>query len=181
MTAQIRTHASLGRETTPSRRRLRAALATLVLAGTGLVIAATVDPAQAAAPSAFVRVNQVGYVASAPKRAYLLASGLQTGATFSLRNGSTTVFSGPIGADLGSWTNAYPHVYALDFDAVSTVGAAYTIVVIHHLCDRCDPYSMTLADFTAFVDWLATRSAGGTVVRTTAEVIGGPVQPPVTP
>jgi len=54
-------------------------------------------------------------------------------------------------------------------------------IVIHHLCDHCDPYSMTVADFTAFLDWLAPRAATGTVVRTTAQVIGGPVQPPVPP
>ena len=58
-----------------------------------------------------------------------MASGLETGATFSVRNGPTTVYSAPIGADLGSWSNTYPHVYALDFDAVSAVGSAYTIVV----------------------------------------------------
>jgi len=109
--------------------RLRAALATLVLAATGLIVAAPVGPALAATPTAFIRINQVGYVASAPKRAYLLASGPQTGATFSLRNGSTTVYTAAIGADLGSWSNAYPHVYALDFDSVATVASAYTIVV----------------------------------------------------
>ena len=60
-------------------------------------------------------------------------------------------------------------------------GGGWVQLVIHHICDHCDAYSMTLADFTALVDWLAARSASGTVVRTTAEVIGGPVQPPVLP
>jgi peptidoglycan/xylan/chitin deacetylase (PgdA/CDA1 family) len=60
-------------------------------------------------------------------------------------------------------------------------GGGWVQLVIHHLCDRCDPYSMTVADFTSFVEWLAGRTASGTVVRTTAEVIGGPVQPPVAP
>jgi len=58
-----------------------------------------------------------------------MASGVETGATFSVRNGPMTVYSAPIGADLGSWSNGYPHIYALDFDAVAAVGSAYTIVV----------------------------------------------------
>ncbi|MFI6319356.1 polysaccharide deacetylase family protein [Nonomuraea sp. NPDC050556] len=47
-------------------------------------------------------------------------------------------------------------------------GGGWVQLVIHHLCDHCDPYSMTVADFTALVDWLAAR---GSVVRTTAEVM----------
>jgi peptidoglycan/xylan/chitin deacetylase (PgdA/CDA1 family) len=60
-------------------------------------------------------------------------------------------------------------------------GGGWVQIVIHHLCDHCDPYSMTVADFTAFLDWLAPRAATGTVVQTTAQVVGGPVQPPVPP
>ena len=82
------------------------------------------------AQSAFVRVNQVGYVAGASKRAYLMASGTESGATFSVKNsGGTTVF-GPaaISANLGSWSSSYPDVYGLDFDALTAVGT-YTITV----------------------------------------------------
>ena len=53
--------------------------------------------------------------------------------------------------------------------------------LIHHVCDHCNTYSMTLADITALIQWLAARAATGTVVRTTAQVIGGSVQPPVQP
>ncbi len=60
-------------------------------------------------------------------------------------------------------------------------GGGWVQIVIHHLCDRCDPYSMTLADFTSLVEWLAARAPSGTVVRTTAEVVGGAVKPPVAP
>ncbi len=77
--------------------------------------------------NAVVRVNQLGYVSSASKRAYLMSKGLESGATFSLNSGSSSVFSAPIGADLGAW-GAYLHVYALDFDSVSTAGT-YTIAV----------------------------------------------------
>lgn len=84
----------------------------------------------ALAQSAFVRVNQVGYVSGASKRAYLMASGAETGATFVVKNsGGSTVF-GPaaIGANLGSWSNGYPDVYALDFDNFTTTGT-YSISV----------------------------------------------------
>jgi len=80
--------------------------------------------------SAFVRVNQVGYVSGAAKRAYLMASGAETGATFSIKNSSGTPVFGPaaIGANLGSWSNGYPDVYALDFDSLISAGT-YSIAV----------------------------------------------------
>jgi endoglucanase len=83
----------------------------------------------ALAQTAFVRVNQVGYLPTQTKRAYLMSSASETGATFSVKNSSgTTVFSGPIGANLGSWSKTYPNVYALDFDSATSVGT-YTITV----------------------------------------------------
>jgi hypothetical protein len=60
-------------------------------------------------------------------------------------------------------------------------GGGWVQIVIHHLCDGCDAYSMSIADFTGLVQFLAGRSATGTVVRTTAEVVGGAVKPPVAP
>jgi endoglucanase len=86
-------------------------------------------PAAPTPPSAHVRVNQVGYVSSVAKRAYLMASAAESGATFSVVNSSgTTVYSAPIGANLGSWSSAFPNVYALDFGAVVAAGT-YTIRV----------------------------------------------------
>ena len=62
------------------------------------------------AQSAFVRVNQVGYVSGGAKRAYLMASAAETGATFSVLNSSGASVFGPtaIGTKLGSWSNSYP-------------------------------------------------------------------------
>ena len=60
-------------------------------------------------------------------------------------------------------------------------GGGWVQLVFHHLCSQCDAYSITPADFTALLDWLQPRAASGTVVMTTAEVIGGPVRPPVQP
>jgi hypothetical protein len=104
-----------------------ALLAAIVLAAGGLHPAtARSAPAPGAA---FVRVNQVGYPAAAAKRAYLMASVAETGATFSVNNASgVPVFSAPVGPSLGSWSSTYSNVYALDFDAVATAGS-YTIAV----------------------------------------------------
>jgi endoglucanase len=87
-------------------------------------------PARAATGTAFVRVNQPGYATgSQAKRAYLMASGTETGALFSVKNSSgTTVYSAPIGANLGKWSASYPDVYAVDFPAVTTPGT-YSISV----------------------------------------------------
>jgi len=80
--------------------------------------------------AAYVRVNQVGYVSGASKRAYLMASAVETGATFVIKNSSGSTVFGPaaIGANLGSWSSGYPDVYALDFDSFTTAGT-YTISV----------------------------------------------------
>jgi endoglucanase len=82
-----------------------------------------------AAQTAFVRVNQVGYVGGGSKRAYLMSSGAESGATFSVRNSSgASVLTAPIGANLGLWSRSYPNVYALDFSNVTPSGT-YTITV----------------------------------------------------
>jgi endoglucanase len=111
----------------PALLRRRAAVAT----GIALVLvsgSASSFAAKGAPASAFVRVNQVGYAAAASKRAYLMSSVAETGATFAVRSGATTALTAPVGADLGLWSSAYPHVYALDFTAVSQTGT-YTIAV----------------------------------------------------
>lgn len=83
-----------------------------------------------AAGSAYVRVNQVGYLASDTKQAILLASGPESGATFNVVNNSNgkTVYSAPIGPGQGSWSKAFPNTYLLDFSSVHSVGS-YTITV----------------------------------------------------
>jgi hypothetical protein len=54
-------------------------------------------------------------------------------------------------------------------------------LVFHHLCNQCDAYSIAPADFRALLAWLQPRAASGTIVKTTAEVIGDTVRPPVQP
>src|SRR5215467_12407202 len=113
----------------PSFRNAGVIFALGVMLGATAVTVPTV-PARAAAGTAFVRVNQLGYAAgSQAKRAYLMASAAEDGATFSVTNSSgTTVYSAPIGVNLGKWSSSYPDVYALDFPSVTTAGV-YTISV----------------------------------------------------
>jgi endoglucanase len=102
----------------------------IVLIGALLAAGFTTASAEAATGTAFVRVNQLGYAnASQAKRAYLMASATETGAIFSVQNASgATVFSAPIGPDLGKWSAGYPHVYGLDFSQVTAAGT-YTVTV----------------------------------------------------
>src|SRR5215472_15686345 len=97
--------------------------------------------ARAAAGTAFVRVNQLGYAGgSQAKRAYLMASAAEAGATFSVTNPSgTTVYSAPIGVNLGKWSAGYPDVYALDFPSVTAAGT-YTICVTGPIPAQSPPF-----------------------------------------
>src|SRR5262249_2726749 len=103
-------------------------------------------PARAATGTAFVRVNQLGYATgSQAKRAYLMASSTENGATFSVLNSSgDTVYSAAIGAGLGKWSAGYPAVYALDFPAVTTPGT-YTISVAGPIPAQSPPFRIGTA------------------------------------
>jgi endoglucanase len=119
-----------------------AAIAAIV----GALTLVFVPPAvKAASGQAFVRVNQEGYATTASKRAYLMASGVETGATFSVKNVSgTTVYSASIGANLGLWSSGFPDVYALDFSSVTTAGS-YTIVVSGPIAGTSPGFSIDVA------------------------------------
>jgi peptidoglycan/xylan/chitin deacetylase (PgdA/CDA1 family) len=60
-------------------------------------------------------------------------------------------------------------------------GGGWVQLVFHHICSGCDAYSITQSNFQALLDWLQPRATNGTTVQTTAQVIGGPVNPPVAP
>jgi endoglucanase len=103
-------------------------IATVIVVAGALALTLAPLLAKGQSGSAFVRVNQVGYAATASKRAYLMASGAEAGATFSVKNASgAIVYSALIGVNLGKWSTSYPDVYALDFNSVTTPGT-YTIV-----------------------------------------------------
>jgi endoglucanase len=88
--------------------------------------------AGAATASAYVRVSQVGYeTANPPFQAYLMSNASEAGATFKVTNSEgTVVYSGGIGALLGTWSNSKTltyNVYALSFTVAG--GDTYTISV----------------------------------------------------
>ena len=103
---------------------LRTLLRTLVLAcGAALACAAPAPAAQ----EAFVRVDQLGYGAPAPKRAYLMANFDAAGSPFTVSaEGGSVVLSGTVGGPARSWSKAFPFVYPLDFDSLQASGR-YTI------------------------------------------------------
>ncbi len=63
--------------------------------------------------------------------------------------------------------------------AAESAGGGWVPMVFHHVCDGCGKNAVRATTFRAFVRWLAARSPK-TVVKTVAEMVGGPVQPPVT-
>jgi peptidoglycan/xylan/chitin deacetylase (PgdA/CDA1 family) len=65
--------------------------------------------------------------------------------------------------------------------AAAANGGGWVQLVFHHICNSCDAYSITTANFQALLDWLQSSSSSGIVVETTNQVIGGPVNPPVAP
>jgi hypothetical protein len=61
-------------------------------------------------------------------------------------------------------------------------GGGWIPIVFHHICSPCDPpqqYSISPANLTAFLDWLAPRVSRGTTVALMDTVIGGALKPPV--
>ena len=114
------------------RRGFAVRLCLLVAAG-ALVILPLLVPARAveAAPvgHAEVRVDQVGYGSGASKRAYLMTSSASAGAVFRVIGSHGDVaYASVVGADEGTWSTTYAHVYALDFDRVHHTGSYHIIV-----------------------------------------------------
>jgi endoglucanase len=98
----------------------------------------------AASSSAFLRVDQVGYPESGPKRAYLMSKRAQTGATFSISPaaGGAAVFTGTVGSSLGSWSARFKDVYALDFDGLHAPGS-YVISLAGRSPVSSPPFAIT--------------------------------------
>ena len=53
-------------------------------------------------------------------------------------------------------------------------------LTFHHVCDNCDPLSISPTLLDQFLAWLKTRQSQGTTVKTVNQVVGGPVKPVVT-
>jgi peptidoglycan/xylan/chitin deacetylase (PgdA/CDA1 family) len=65
--------------------------------------------------------------------------------------------------------------------AAAQNGGGWVQLVFHHICNQCDAYSITAANFQALLDWLQSNEPSGIAIETTNQVIGGPVNPPVAP
>jgi len=80
--------------------------------------------------SAYVRINQVGYINQETKTALLMTSDPEKDATFTIKTTSGKTVFGParIGPNLGAWNNTFPYIYELDFSALQTTGT-YTLQV----------------------------------------------------
>lgn len=49
-------------------------------------------------------------------------------------------------------------------------GGRWVILIFHHVCDRCDYYSITPNTFAKLADWLGEQQKNGLVIRTMREV-----------
>ncbi len=77
-----------------------------------------------------MRVDQVGYATGAAKRAYLMSSVGEAGASFAVRRNSdgAALFTATVGPSQGSWSHAFPNVYALDFDTLNAAGSYHVSI-----------------------------------------------------
>jgi len=55
-------------------------------------------------------------------------------------------------------------------------GSYWLQLVLHHVCNGCSDYAISLEDFTKLLDWLQTRSAQGILVGTPNQIIIRPFQ-----
>jgi endoglucanase len=91
---------------------------------------APLEPRDLPAALAYVRVNQVGYVADGRKTAVLMANRQETGATFSIIDAANgqTLSTAAITARPGKWNPSFGFTYRIDFSSFTTAGT-YTIAV----------------------------------------------------
>jgi len=67
-----------------------------------------------------------------------------------------------------------------DVTAAEQAGGGWVPLVFHNIClDTCRTNAVSPDTISALIDWLSARSGAGTTVETVAQVLGGPVQPPV--
>ena len=78
------------------------------------------------AATAYVRVNQVGYITNRPKQAYLMTDTAASG-NFQIKKASdnSVVHTASIGANQGPWSSSFTKVYVLDFTSFKTSGTYY--------------------------------------------------------
>ena len=110
------------------KRHVKSMAAVAILGLTGaLLIPGT--PAYAAA-AAQLRTDQVGYLPSDTKIAYLMAATALSGEAYKVINASgATVAHGTVTTiSRGSWNSVYPHVYPIDLSSVTAAGTYHVTV-----------------------------------------------------
>jgi endoglucanase len=103
-------------------KRMTAVIAAVAITG-ATAVATTAGPASAATayPPA-VRVDQAGYLPTAPKVAYVLLPSAVSSVSFTVTSGSRIVYRGVSTDDAGSWNSRYRAVYALNFTSLRRSG-----------------------------------------------------------
>jgi endoglucanase len=83
-----------------------------------------------AASASLIRVDQIGYLPTDAKTAYLMAGAAVSGARFAVVNSAgRTVLSGSVGAtSRGKWNSAYPDVYPITFTGLTKPGTYHLTV-----------------------------------------------------
>ncbi len=101
-------------------------LALVTLIACSVLCGLTLIPSAASyTPAQGIRVNQVGYLTGDRKIALVITNTSLSGQPFYLKSGSTTAFSGTVGADRGAYASV-SHLYELDFSGFNTTGT-YTL------------------------------------------------------
>ncbi len=126
------------------RRLLCAAVALPALFGSSLL-----------AQTSFIRVDQVGYEANLPSRAYLMSPASAQGAKFAiLDSNGNTVFKGKVGADQGTWVGATSfEVNAIDFTVCQgtyTIQVGSVVSPSFHVASGGSIYTAPLANTLSF-------------------------------
>lgn len=94
-----------------------------VIAVVAAVASVSLAVPAAAATTAQIRVDQIGYATGESKAAYLMGTKSNAGASFSVVDASgRSVLSGKVGASTGKWSTAYTAVYPIDISALKTSG-----------------------------------------------------------
>ncbi|MGA8531888.1 MAG: cellulase N-terminal Ig-like domain-containing protein, partial [Acidobacteriaceae bacterium] len=102
----------------------------------------------ASAESAWVRVNQAGYEAGQPARAFLMTDSPVSNVTFKVKNSDGKVIaSGSIGSLLGTWGHSKTviyNVYPIDFSVPA--GDTYTIAVAGSVSAQSPKFAVDTPD-----------------------------------
>jgi len=64
-------------------------------------------------------------------------------------------------------------------DKAQAAGGGWLTIVIHHVCNTCNPDAITPADLGSLLDYLVAKAPEGVQVKTVQEVVGGALQPAV--